>query len=358
MKVWIDLSNSPHPLLFDPIARAFKELGHEVVVTARDNAQTVELAREIWPHVSVIGGASPPGRASKGLSILDRVRQLSTWARARRPDVALSHNSYAQLLAARATRVRTVTAMDYEHQPVNHLAFRLANRVLMPAPLQGTRVRRMGASPSKTVFYPGLKEEIYLGDFDPNPGALREAGVDRSDGTVLVVARTPPSGALYHQADNPLFVEILRSVTSHPQVRCVTLTRRSDQREALAELGLPRLLLPSRALDARSLLHQADLVIGAGGTMTRESALLGVPTVSLFSGRPPAVDDWLIGEGRLRRISDVSELPTPTPRTREPVSLASLRARAAGLIEHFLRATLEPDWKAERHLDPGEAVGA
>ena len=65
MRIWIDLSNSPHPLLFKPVARELEALGHSVAVTARDNAQTVELARERWPDVTVIGGPSPKGRKAK-----------------------------------------------------------------------------------------------------------------------------------------------------------------------------------------------------------------------------------------------------------------------------------------------------
>ena len=131
MRIWIDLSNSPHPLLFAPIARALEAAGAAVRVTARDNAQTVELARQRWCDVEVIGGPSPAGRGAKGASLGRRVRDLAAWARRERPDVALSHNSYAQLMAARLVGVKAVTAMDYEHQPANHLAFRLANSVLL-----------------------------------------------------------------------------------------------------------------------------------------------------------------------------------------------------------------------------------
>ena len=66
MRIWIDLSNSPHPLLFAPIARALEAAGAAVRVTARDNAQTVELARQRWCDVEVIGGPSPRGPGREG----------------------------------------------------------------------------------------------------------------------------------------------------------------------------------------------------------------------------------------------------------------------------------------------------
>jgi len=338
MRVWIDLSNSPHALLFAPISRRLERDGHEILVTARDNAQTVELARRSWERPVVVGGRTHAGRTAKAGAILKRVRDLTAWAREARPDVALSHNSYAQILAARRLGIRAVTAMDYEHQPANHLGFRLAGTVLLPEALRQAGVERQGAVPRKTRFYDGLKEEIYLGDFEPDRGVLEEAGVAPAPGDALVVARTPPSGALYHRAGNPLFGQVLSAIGERPDVCCVTLCRHPEQRRELAEMKLPNLTLPERAVDARSLLYAADLVIGAGGTMTREAALLGVPTVSIFAGRPAAVDRWLERRGLLRRLDSLEDLPPLRPRSEEPRDPAMLRVREEVLIGEFVHA--------------------
>jgi predicted glycosyltransferase len=339
VKVWIDLSNSPHALLFAPISRRLESDGHEVLITARDNAQTVELARRHWEEPAVIGGRTHAGRAAKGRAMLARVRDLAEWARRARPDVALSHNSYGQIVAARRLGIRTVTAMDYEHQPANHLGFRLAGTILLPEALRQAGIERQGAIPGKTRFYDGLKEEIYLGDFEPDRAVLEETGVEATSGGVLVVARTPPSGALYHRAGNPLFGQILSAIGERPDVRCVTLCRHPEQRRELAAMKLPNLILPEHAVDARSLLYAADLVVGAGGTMTREAALLSVPTVSIFAGRPAAVDRWLEQRGALRRLDTLGDLPPLQPRLREPRDPSLLRVREEQLISEFAHAT-------------------
>jgi predicted glycosyltransferase len=268
--------------------------------------------------------------------MLRRIRELGGWARQVRPDVALSHNSYGQIVAAKMLGIRAVTAMDYERQPVNHLAFRLADTVLLPTALRHEGVRGQGASPAKTRFYDGLKEEIYLGDFEPDPDVLAKAGVTRKDDEVLVVARTPPSGALYHRGGNSLFEQIIDALGQQPGVHCVVLCRRPEQRQALLDLKLRNLVLPERALDARSLLHAADLVIGAGGTMTREAALLGVPTVSVFAGPSPAVDRWLEGQGAMRRLRTLDEMPPLRRRPNEPRHPAELRARGEDLTRQFV----------------------
>jgi predicted glycosyltransferase len=335
--VWIDFSNSPHPLLFAPVARRLEALGHEVGVTARDNSQTVELTVERWPQASIIGGQSPKSRVQKAWVMVGRVRSLGRWARGFRADVAVSHNSYGQIVAARALGVPVVTAMDYEGQPANHLAFRLATAILLPEALRGSAVRRQGAAGDRTCFYAGFKEEIYLGDFEPDPSVLEEIGGVPRDRR-LVVARTPPSRATYHQFENTLFGEVVEALAGDQGARVVVLVRHPEQREALAALRAGNVFVPDRAVDSRSLMYHADLFVGAGGTMTREAALMGVPTYSLFAGEQPAVDRALEAQGLLRRLRSAGELVPVSRRPAPPKPVEELRARAGDLIDVFVEA--------------------
>jgi len=341
VRIWIDLSNSPHPLLFAPIVRRLEELGHEIGVTARDNAQTAQLTLERWPDAAIIGGDSPKSRTQKVEAMIGRVPLLRRWARSFRPDIALSHNSYAQIVAARVLGLRVVTAMDYEGQPANHLAFRLADVILMPEALRNSATRKQGATNSRTRFYEGFKEEIYLGDFQPDAAVLSELGIE-PNGRPLVVTRTPPSRAAYHQFGNPLFGEAIEALGNDAETHTVVLARHREQREAIRALDLSNLIVPDHAIDSRSLMYHADLVIGAGGTMTREAALMGVPTYSVFAGKQPAVDRELIRKGQLTCLRDASDIgPVSRRLTKQP--LEHLRARAAALAEMFIATTLAPD---------------
>ncbi len=338
MKIWIDLSNSPHALLFDPIVRALREDGHAVELTARHNAQTVELASARWPEIEVIGGESPRGRAAKVATLTGRVAELRKWVRAHRPDVALSHNSYAQIVAAKQAFVPAVTAMDFEHQLANHLAFRLARHLLLPEAMRSLELERLGATVAKTRFYPGLKEEIHLGSFTPDRDVLDRLGIARDRVEVLIVARTPPTRALYHRQRNDLFFDALRTAARQPGVQLVVLARHAEQRAALSALELANLAVPRTAIDSRSLMYAADLVIGGGGTMTREAALLGVPTYTVFAGRTPEVDTWLERQGLLQRLRSSSQLLGLAPREHPPRDLDDLHRRSELLVPHFVAA--------------------
>jgi predicted glycosyltransferase len=296
MRVWVDLANSPHVPLFVPIVARLRAAGHSVVLTARDHAQTLELALREWPEVLDVGGHSPSGRLAKGLSIIRRAWVLREIARDSRPDVALSHASYAQVIAARAERVPSVTMMDYEHQPANHVSFRLAQKVLVPSIFPEVALRRFGAHTAKVVRYPGFKEQLYLTHFVPDLGVLDELELDRD--RVIAVFRPPPEGALYHRAENVRFEELVRVATAASDVQVIVLPRNRAQAERLRS-KFHAIRIPDHAVDASSLLALADVVIGAGGTMNRESAILGTPTYTVFVGPLAAVDAELIRQGRL-----------------------------------------------------------
>lgn len=313
MRIWIDLANSPHVPFFRPLAKEFIRRGHEVVVTARAFAETVELAEAAGFTPQVIGEHGGGKLSGKAGNLVQRSLALARWARGRDLDLALSHNSYSQILAARALSLKSVTLMDYEHQPANHLAFRLASRIIVPRAFPEAALGRFGASGARVKRYDGIKEDVYLADFQIDPEfekQLTALGINATE--VLVTVRPPASEALYHRFENEMFDQLLERLSATPLVKTVLLPRNESQRKAYSARANPRLILPAGAVDGANLIAHSDLVVSAGGTMNREAAALGIPAASIYLGRWAALDEELVKEGRLRRIStpgDVRDLP-------------------------------------------------
>src|SRR5260370_34335018 len=166
----------------------------------------------------------------KGGNVGGRAAAVGKWGGDRGFDLAVSHNSYAQIAAAAALGIRTVTLMDYEHQPANHLAFRLASRVIVPRAFPSAELRKYGASTRKVKRYDGLKEDVYLADFKPDPAfaeTLHKLGIASED--VLVVARSPAREALYHRFENELFEELLSHLSSQAGVKSILMPRSDAQ---------------------------------------------------------------------------------------------------------------------------------
>ncbi|MBA3573007.1 MAG: DUF354 domain-containing protein [Pyrinomonadaceae bacterium] len=336
MRIWIDLANSPHVPFFRVLVKEFQERGHEIEVTARDFAETVELAQAAGFMPEVISGHGGRELAGKAKNVVRRAWVLRGWAHARSFDLAVSHNSYSQILAARALSLRSVTLMDYEHQPANHLAFRFAVRIIVPRAFPETALARYGARGAKVKRYNGTKEDVYLADFKPDPSfedELRVLGIRRED--VLVVVRPPARDALYHRFENELFDDLLGRLSAHPVAKVILLPRSDSQRATYGERASAKLILPEHALDGPNLIASSDLVISAGGTMNREAAALGVPAATIYAGEWAAVDEELVREGRLKRIStaeDLVNLPIKKKAQLQPRRALHVRGEVADLI--------------------------
>lgn len=301
MRVWVDLTNSPHPLVMRPIVERLRAQGHDVSVTARDFAQTVELAQRLGLEPTVIGHHRGAGLASKARGLASRSFALARWARPQRFELALGHGSNDVTVAAAALRVPSATMFDYEWATIQHnVNCRLARVVVVPDAIAPERLRRYGAG-GKVATYPGLKEEYYLADFEPDDAVLGELGLDQRE--PIVVVRTPPSVSLYHRFENELFAGVLARVQGS---QAVVLPRIRSQREELLAAG--GFIVPDRAIDAQSLIAHADLVISAGGTMNREAVALGTPVWTTFEGRAGGVDERLLAEGRMRRLASPAQI--------------------------------------------------
>jgi len=300
VRVWVDLTNSPHVLVLRPVIAALRAQGHEVEVTARDFAQTVGLADRLGLAHTVIGRHRGEKLNAKALGLADRSWALARWARPRRFDLALGHGSNDLSVVARLLRIPCSTMFDYEWATVQHAVnCRLAQAVVVPEAIPVDRLRRYGAR-GKLQRYAGLKEEYYLADFEPDPAVLAELGLDPA--RPLAIVRTPPVVSLYHRFENPLFVQVLKRLEGH---QAVVLPRVASQRAELLGRGF---VVPERAVDAQSLIALADVVVSAGGTMNREAVALGTPVWTTFEGRLGAVDERLIAEGRLHKLERADEL--------------------------------------------------
>jgi uncharacterized protein len=337
LRVWIDISAPAHVLVFRPLIGLLRGDGHDVEVTTRDYAQTLELLDQHGIEATVVGRHGGRSRFGKARSLLSRLGALKRHARGRDYDLALAHGSHDLTITARRLGIPSATTHDYEYATLqHHLGDRAATRVVVPEAIPAERMAKFGVRPPKLLQYPGLKEEYYLDDFEPDPGILGALKVD--PGRTLVVVRTPPDVSLYHRRSNPLFPQVLAHIGSQEGVHAVVVPRSSEQRDYVLGLDLPSVIVPERAVDAQSLIALADLVVSAGGTMNREAAALGVPVYTTYGGRIGGVDEMLIREGRLRPLTD----PRALDLSKHPATRAPRVRRDPRLLLNLLLEAREP----------------
>ena len=335
MRIWVDCTAAPHPLVMRPIIERLGAAGHEVSVTARDYGQTTGILERLQIPYESFGAHGGGSVAGKGGALARRSAALTRWARGRGFDLALAHGSVDVAVVGGLLRIPSVQMQDYEWAGLQRkISWRVARRVIVPDAIPIDRLEQAGASERKLFRYPGLKEDYYLADFVPDPSVLDELGIDRD--RVLAVVRPPPETSAYH-ASNPLYEGVIDRLAADPGTVAVIIPRTEAQASAVRARGDDSLRLPERAIDAQSLIAHADLVVSAGGTMNREAVALGVPVYTIFSGRMGAVDERLVADGRMTQLADPAALElvrregTAGPQQpRDPQLLADAVLGAAG----------------------------
>jgi predicted glycosyltransferase len=342
MRVWVDCTAAAHPLVLRPIVERLEARGHEVFVTAREYGQTLGVLERLGIPYTTLGSHGGASALGKGAALAGRSARLARIVWRRRPELAVAHGSVDLAVVSALLRIPSAQLQDYEFAGwQRRISFRVARRVLVPDAIPVERLERIGAKKGKLVRYPGLKEEYYLADFEPDPTVLGELRLDREK--VLVVVRPPPETSEYH-ARNDLHDQVIQRLAGSPEVQAVVMPRTERQADELRRFNFANLRVPERAIDAQSLIAFADLVVSAGGTMNREAVALGTPVFTTFAGRMGGVDEALIAEERLRILENVGELslrkrqtPVGVLRGRDPELLVEGVLGAVGAVRGLSR---------------------
>lgn len=306
MNIWIDLDNSPHVPFFAPVIKELERRGHSVMLTARDAFQVCELADLFGLSYRRIGHHYGKHTALKIYGTCVRTLQILPTVLRERPDLALSHGSRAQLLAAVAARIPSVAIFDYEF--AKHL-FISPTWVIVPEIIPSSAIH---LDPKQVLRYPGIKEDVYVPSFRPDSSIRAQLGLNGD--SVVVALRPPASEAHYRNPESDeLFSETVSFIGRSPLAKIVLLPRNGKQEAAVRKnwpelFSAGKIIVPQRAVDGLNLIWYSDLVISGGGTMNREAAALGVPVYSIFRGRIGAVDRYLADRGRLMLLENVEDV--------------------------------------------------
>jgi len=336
--IWIDLDNSPHVPFFAPIIEELKGQGYSVRLTARDAFQVKELVDLYKFDCECIGHHYGKHKLLKLLGVFIRALQLLPLIVRNRPDLAVAHGSRAQLTLATALRIPTLHIGDYEHATgwaVIHPSW-----VLVPEVIPKEEIRE---PKDRILTYPGIKEDVYVPAFQPDPAICEQLNFTSDD--IIITVRPPANEAHYHNPmSDVLFDAAIKFLSRDSRVKIVLLPRNQRQSE-LIEKSWPelfskgRMIIPPQVVDGLNLIWFSDAVISGGGTMNREAAALGVPVYSIFRGKTGAVDHYLSATGRLVMLETVHDIETRIHlehRNRQADSDHSQRPALKSIVGHIV----------------------
>ena len=307
--IWIDLDNSPHVPFFSPIIQVLEEKGYKVILTARDCFQVCGLAKKFHLKYTQVGKHYGSNIFLKVVGTLWRSLQLIPHVVFNRPALSVSHGSRSQLILSHVIRIPSILIFDYEH--VARIPIFKPFLGVAPDMIDGSKLQnsfKMGL-----VSYPGLKEDVYVSSYKPDPDFLSELNLNSQD--MLVTIRPPATEAHYHNPEaEPLFTEVVEYLGSFDDIKMVILPRNEiTQRQLIIQqwgewIDSGKIIVPDKVINGLDMIWYSDFVVSGGGTMNREAAALNVPVYSIFRGKMGAVDKYLSQEGRLKFIEKVADV--------------------------------------------------
>lgn len=287
MNIWVDITNAPHVIFFKDYIAEWKLQGHKVLVTARDLSGSLELLKVNDIEFVEIGQHYGASKLQKVKGLYVRCMQLRKYLADKLVDVAVSQSSFYSPLVAKSLGIRSVYTNDNEFAKGNILANIFAEQVIYPESLRPlvskSRYKR------KFSYYPGTKEGIYLSNL-----VLPKK---KKNSKKHICIRPEPWTAHYHQRDDKVIVELLEGLNKDSKV--TILPRDKNQSAFFESLALNNVKVLKQPLSLTEIYQQFDFFIGAGGSMSRELAFMGLPCLSMYQGELLSVDKSLISVGVL-----------------------------------------------------------
>ncbi|MCE1165535.1 MAG: DUF354 domain-containing protein [Bacteroidetes bacterium] len=305
--IWFDLDNSPHVPVFRPLFGELKKNGIDFIVTARDYAQTKSLL-DMWEiEHTLIGKHGGKSKAGKIANLLKRAGQLRNFIKGMDISAAVSHGSRTQVIAAKMMKIPSYVMLDYEYTE-SFIFNKLAARLLIPDLIPGERLKDAGFNLGKVIRYPGFKENLYLEDFIPDDEFRKKNGIPEEK--ILIVIRPPALLGNYHNKESEeLFRKAVEYFTQSEDTYTIIISRTKEDAGLIKDFtSKGNVTLLKKPVDGLQLLYAADMTLSGGGTMNRESALLGTPTYSIFRGRKPYLDEHLESLGKLIFINKQKDI--------------------------------------------------
>jgi len=299
MKLWLDLTNSPHINFFKPFVNKWRDEGKSVVITARDLSNTIDLIKSNGWNFEVIGSHAGKSIVRKLLHFPKRVARLYLFLRKVRPDIGISHSSFYSPLVCRLLGIPSIYINDNEHAKGNYLAMVFSRITLIPEFLHNNLGTIKFWKYFRIGSYPGVKEGVYL-----SQGSDLFSNCNKEKKDTFCFVRPEPWNAEYYSSSNTDIKQFIQSLSNNFKV--IVLPRDKIQAEMFRKFFDNKIMIENKPLDINEIVNACSLFIGAGGSMTREMALLGVPTVSIYQGDLLEVDKYLINEGYMDHNKDLS----------------------------------------------------
>lgn len=313
MKILIDILTPKQCMLFAKLSEHLRKKGHQVSEVTRDYREVNQLLKMKGITARVVGRHGGKNLRDKLEASAKRTLELTSIIADLEPDVAVSCSSPEISRVTFGLGIPHVCLNDSPHsEAVARLTVPLATLLLTPKFIPKRAWIKFGIQFDQIIQYNALDPWAWLKDFKPDDRILTQLGLEKSK--PIAVFRTEETFASYllgKTSKRPVWMPLLESLLkSAAELQVVVVPRYEDQVALLAEALGNRAIVCKSTIDTPSLLAYASVFVGAGGTMTAEAALLGVPTFSCYPDKPYLIEKYLVTKGLVVRETDCPRAKT------------------------------------------------
>jgi predicted glycosyltransferase len=303
----MDILTPKQSMFFARLSENLEKRGHQIFRTTRKYREVLQTLKLKGINALVVGEHGGKTLIDKLKASAQRTLKLISIFEEIKPDVSVSFSSPEMARVSYGLKVPHLCINDSPHaEAVAKLTIPLSERLFTPKIIPKKAWTKYGISRKNIVQYNALDPWVWLKDFKPNPGILKELGLDESK--PILTFRTEETFAAYLlgivEKETLLIPLIRRILKMGENFQIVVLPRYDEQIDALREAFKDKIVICDSVVDGSSLLYYSSVFVGAGGTMTAEAALLGIPTFSCYPGENLIIEQYLIRKKLITRETD------------------------------------------------------
>ena len=311
MNILIDILTPKQCMLFQRVSERLEERGHRVLMVSRGYREVNQIIMMKGIDAVAVGRHGGKNLKDKLVESAKRIAKLTPIFSDFEPDVAVSFSSPETARVSYGLGVPHINISDSPHAvAVSKLTLPLSSKLLTPKMIPKRSWIKYGIPPEDIVQYNALDPWAWLKDFKPEIDVLFELGIDET--RPLMTIRSPEIFAAY-LLGNPENESVIgdfvnRFLGLYDDLQIVMIPRYSEQLESYKNAYCGKIIVPRSVIDGPSLLYYSDVFIGAGGTMSAEAALLGVPTISCYPGESYLIERYMVEMGLIERETNLEKL--------------------------------------------------
>ena len=303
MKIWIDILTPKQLLFSEPI---IEKLGkkHDLLCTSRDYEEVSKLSKIRGFNLIFVGKHGGGDKKGKLNASIDRMGKLSKKIKTFSPDIAISFCSPEAARISFGLGIKHVAFCDSPHaNAVMRLTLPLIQKLLIPYAISKKEFSKYGIDEKNIIQYKAIDAVVTI---------QRKVNQDtklpfKNNNKKNILIRIEEEEASYTSKSSKIILIIKKVEKDFTNENIVVLGRYTKQIKNLQKIIGKNVKIVKMSYDGKHLLNNTDIFIGSGGTMTAESALMGIPTIS-YNAVPNIIENYLVKKHLVKRETNPNKI--------------------------------------------------